>query len=79
VPDEDAADEHGDEDARRAEGHGAYGPAAVRPEVLLGDVFAADVVRVRDGALGTGDALRWIFRVKNLKIKMAELNWDIRA
>lgn len=63
-----STDEHGDQDARGAESHGSYGPAAVRKQVQLGDVHASDMERVRELALGTGLAAGGICGVANLEL-----------
>lgn len=69
VADENAAHEHGDQNAGGAEGHRADRPAAVRPQVLFRDAVAAHVQRIRDGSLRTGYALRRVRRMPNLEHK----------
>lgn len=52
VVDEHPQHERGDEDAGGAEGHCSDCPPAVRHQVLLRNVHAADVGGVRNGSLG---------------------------
>lgn len=60
MSDENSADEHCDQNTSGTKSHCPYCPAAVRSKVLFRDVLALDVVRIRNGALGTNDALRRI-------------------